>query len=180
MISGRIMTAVTLGPGATITVSPIKVAKVLAWSSVAIWTFFTCPVNIVDPFNLSPSRFKTLPRNGLKRQLLVIHPATMSQDLVVELKTKEEFDSAINSGEHIIIDCSAEWCGPCKKMVPVYKELAKAYPKIKFYKVDIDEVKVEGIEAVPTFKLYHKKSLKGEFKGADKAGVISLLEKSVG
>lgn len=54
-----------------------------------------------------------------------------------------------------IVDFSATWCGPCKRLAPILDELAKTYKgKIDFYKVDVDEAKalskVYEIRSVPT------------------------------
>ena len=39
-----------------------------------------------------------------------------------------------------IIEFGAEWCGPCRMMVPILEELNEEYKeKIDFFKVDVDE-----------------------------------------
>lgn len=54
-----------------------------------------------------------------------------------------------------IVDFSATWCGPCKRLAPILDELAKTYKgKIDFYKVDVDQAKelskIYEINSVPT------------------------------
>ena len=39
----------------------------------------------------------------------------------------------------IILDFFATWCGPCKAIAPLYKELATEYKGVIFCKVDVDE-----------------------------------------
>lgn len=58
-----------------------------------------------------------------------------------------------------IVDFSATWCGPCKRLAPILDELATTYKgEIDFYKVDIDESpnvsSVFGINAVPTVMFF--------------------------
>lgn len=54
-----------------------------------------------------------------------------------------------------IIDFYADWCGPCKKVAPILKELAAKYKdQIIFYKVNVDNEKelaqAFGIQSIPT------------------------------
>jgi len=53
-----------------------------------------------------------------------------------------------------IIDFYADWCGPCKRIAPIMKELATEYKgKIIFYKVDVESERelasVFGINSIP-------------------------------
>lgn len=55
-----------------------------------------------------------------------------------------------------IIDFYADWCGPCKKVAPILKELAAQYKdEIIIYKVNVDNEKelaaAFGIQSIPTF-----------------------------
>lgn len=54
-----------------------------------------------------------------------------------------------------IIDFYADWCGPCRQIAPIIKELATEYKgKINVYKVNVDKEKelaaALGIESLPT------------------------------
>lgn len=54
-----------------------------------------------------------------------------------------------------IIDFYADWCGPCKKVAPILKELAGTYKNdIIIYKVNVDEEKelasAFGIQSIPS------------------------------
>jgi thioredoxin 1 len=61
-----------------------------------------------------------------------------------------------------VIDYSATWCGPCKIVAPVYRDLAQHYRAIKFLHIDIDHAAeteglselVDKIRSVPTFHFY--------------------------
>ena len=54
-----------------------------------------------------------------------------------------------------VIDFYATWCGPCRMVAPILKDLAKEYgDKIIIYKVDTDKEKelsmAMGIQSLPT------------------------------
>lgn len=54
-----------------------------------------------------------------------------------------------------ILHFSAEWCGPCKMMVPVIGKFLESNPEIKYTKIDIDQdpstAEAYDIKGVPTF-----------------------------
>ena len=59
-----------------------------------------------------------------------------------------------NGARHAVIDFSATWCGPCKRLSPILDELAAEYAgEIDFYKVDVDKNKdlaqAYGVTSVP-------------------------------
>ena len=53
--------------------------------------------------------------------------------------TAKDFDSKTKKGRWII-DCWAEWCGPCRILEPIFDSVAKEmHGKINFGKVDVDK-----------------------------------------
>lgn len=37
-----------------------------------------------------------------------------------------------------IIDCWAEWCGPCKMFAPIFEQVAEGFKNVQFAKCDVD------------------------------------------
>lgn len=51
----------------------------------------------------------------------------------------KKFNAFVKKGI-AVVDCWAEWCGPCRMMGPVIDRLAKKYGnRIKFGKLNVDE-----------------------------------------
>lgn len=65
------------------------------------------------------------------------------------------------TGKPIVIDFYATWCGPCKRIEPLYEMLKSEYSdRIDFKSVDVDEdlemTARYKIEAMPTFVILDK------------------------
>lgn len=67
----------------------------------------------------------------------------------------ENLQQAIEAGQPIVVDCWAEWCGPCKSLAPIVEELAAEYEgKVVIGKYDIEQdgdfPMDNGVRSIPT------------------------------
>ena len=76
--------------------------------------------------------------------------------------TRSNFDAEVmKSPVPVVADFWAEWCGPCKMIAPILKDLARDYKdKIKIAKIDVDaEIDLAqqfNIVSIPTILVFNK------------------------
>jgi len=91
------------------------------------------------------------------------------------------FQQLIQSEKPVLVDFSAEWCGPCRAMAPVLKQLAQRIgDRAKIIKIDIDRnphlAQQYQIMGVPTFMLFKKGQLLWKASGMQS---IDTLEQAI-
>jgi thioredoxin 1 len=69
------------------------------------------------------------------------------------------FETHINGNKPVVVDFFAEWCGPCKMMPPVLRQVKdKVGDEITILKMDIDKNPAYAqkfqIQAVPTLIIF--------------------------
>jgi thioredoxin 1 len=77
--------------------------------------------------------------------------------------SSDEYKTIVSSG-NVLVDFSAEWCAPCRKMKPFLEEIAKENPTLKIVTIDVDQnpnIAAElGVDALPTLKFYSNSEMK--------------------
>src|SRR4051794_31950117 len=97
----------------------------------------------------------------------------------------ESFSQLIQSSQPVLVDFFATWCGPCKSMEPVIKDVAKTVAgKVRVVKVDIDKqqqiARQYNVSAVPTFIIFKNGNAIWRYPGMiDKSSLLNLLNQSV-
>ncbi len=106
----------------------------------------------------------------------------MAEEVTV---TRSNFDSEVmKSAVPVVADFWAEWCGPCKMIAPVLKDLARDYKdKIKVAKIDVD---AEGelaqqfnIVSIPTILVVSKGQVVKQQIGAVPRPALEKMIKDV-
>ncbi|MEX1188493.1 MAG: thioredoxin [Bacteroidia bacterium] len=92
----------------------------------------------------------------------------------------DKFSELIKSETPLLVDFSAEWCGPCKMMAPILKQVAGALgDKVRIIKVDVDKnpqaAAAYKIQGVPTLILFKSGKQLWRQSGVLQAGELSKI-----
>jgi thioredoxin 1 len=89
----------------------------------------------------------------------------------------------LRSDKPVVLDFWAEWCGPCRAISPIIKQLAEDYAgRIKVVKMNIDENPQTpgkyGVRAIPTVLAFQNGKVVQQLQGArPKAAFEELAQK---
>lgn len=92
----------------------------------------------------------------------------------------------LDSDVPVLVDFYAEWCGPCKMMGPIVKEMADVYDgKMRIGKLNIDEdmemAQKYKVMSVPTFIIFKKgEPVEKMIGGMPKAELEEKIKKVLG
>lgn len=92
----------------------------------------------------------------------------------------KSFSEILLTEKLVLVDFSAEWCGPCKMMKPVLDQLKSwADDRVRILKIDIDKntrtATQYQITAVPTFLLFRNGQVVWRHSGAVDLGTLKKI-----
>ena len=109
--------------------------------------------------------------------------ANPRESRVSNIRSRTGFQTSILDAEPstlVVLDCFAVWCGPCKTIAPTIVKYSEEYPKVKFFKVDVDEApdvaQELGIRAMPTFLFFKNGEKVGEVVGANARAIEAAIK----
>lgn len=100
--------------------------------------------------------------------------------LTLEEKNFEE--EVLKTDKKVLVDFYADWCGPCKMMLPVIDDIAKELDgKVKVGKVNVDNNQELAIQydvmSIPTIMVFENgKSIKTFVGVTDKQEILEVLK----
>ncbi|HJH28428.1 MAG TPA: thioredoxin [Methanosarcinaceae archaeon] len=96
--------------------------------------------------------------------------------------TDANFNEFISKYPLVVIDCWAEWCGPCRMLAPTIDELAAQYRgKIVFGKLNTDQNRATAMQyklsSIPAMLVFKNGKFAGQIIGAvPKEHIIQQLQ----
>ncbi len=100
----------------------------------------------------------------------------MSSDLIKHISDASFDADVLQSGQPVLVDYWAEWCGPCKMIAPILDEVAKDYSgRLNVANMNGDQNRDVpakfGSRGIPTLMIF-----KGGQLAATKVGALSKAQ----
>lgn len=103
---------------------------------------------------------------------------------VLEPESAADVDAILlkagSEGKLVVIDFSATWCGPCRMIAPLFKELSESIADVVFVKIDVDEnpdtAAKYNVSAMPTFVFLKAGEVVDRLMGANPARLQELID----
>ncbi len=97
-----------------------------------------------------------------------------------EIATAKEFNALATQEQPILLDFYADWCGPCRSLLPVVEKLAKKYEgKVHIQKVNVDRfpalAQKFGVRSIPALFLMQDQKILEKTQGFQSEAALEAL-----
>lgn len=94
---------------------------------------------------------------------------------------KNNFEEIIRSDKKVLLDFYADWCGPCRMVLPLVEQIADENPQYVIGKINIDDepelAQEFEVYSVPTLVVIENGKVISQSSGArPKNQILALLE----
>lgn len=94
---------------------------------------------------------------------------------------KDNFEAEVlKSEKRVLLDFYADWCAPCKMMLPIVEQIAEEHPEYRICKINVDEqpelAARFGVMSIPALVVMENGEIVSQTTGAKpKAVILKML-----
>jgi len=100
--------------------------------------------------------------------------------VVHHIENSNSLRDIVDINELVVVDFSAVWCGPCKRIAPVFEKLSNQFTNWVFCKVDVDLVsdaaEKYSVCSLPTFVFLKNGTVVHRFEGDNVDALTKALQ----
>lgn len=82
---------------------------------------------------------------------------------MIQIENKEQLERILNENSAVVLDFYAEWCGPCKQLMPTMEKISQEQQNVVFCKINVDNnaelSRSYGVRSIPTLKYIKDKEV---------------------
>ena len=97
-----------------------------------------------------------MPRSGDALRSAVKSNCAPPPGQVHDVRSAEDLNKLTATGQLVVVDFFAQWCGPCVNFKPTFQKMAEEQTDVLFCKIDVEECQDlaldHDIRSMPTFK----------------------------
>ncbi len=175
------MVVICLGPVC------VPILPVVALALKPIWDYIV-PDNVKHILltNLTRAQNFFCPKRASANQEMKDVPVVDEQHPVIHIENEAHFHKLLAESDEypLIMKATADWCGPCKVIKPVFLELAEEHTVkngLRFCEIDVDECDSLalslGVSSIPAFHAYLSGDKIDDFSGAKKNELVQLINR---
>ena len=95
------------------------------------------------------------------------------------INSLNELNELIKNNKLVILDCYANWCGPCRMLAPVVEELSEEFTDISFNKVYVDSAMdiatTFNIQSIPLLLMFKDGKLVNQSLGFKSKSALEAI-----
>lgn len=90
-----------------------------------------------------------------------------------------ELENIVKNNNKVLVDCYANWCGPCRMLSPIIEEIASESTTCTVVKINVDDADIVprqyGIMSIPTLLYFENNELKEKSVGLKSKSEIKQM-----
>jgi len=75
---------------------------------------------------------------------------------MIQIENKEHLEQILSENSAVVMDFYADWCGPCKQLMPILEQVSQEQKDVVFCKINVDQneelSRAYGVRSIPTLK----------------------------